>query len=84
LKKYFILILSGLNLSCAALMNGQEQSVNLIDAKFNIYETTCSGLAESIGTCYQKANRTCGRGYKALDERIDSSGVHRQLRFQCK
>jgi hypothetical protein len=49
-----------------------------------IYLTTCSGLAETTGTCHMKAKRTCSKGYKVLDEITDSSGVHRQLRFQCK
>ncbi len=65
-------------------MNGQGQPVNLIDSKNNIYMTTCSGMAETIGMCYDKAKRTCKSGYQVLDEVRDSSGVHRQLRFQCK
>jgi hypothetical protein len=65
-------------------MNPQEQPVNLIDRKNNIYMTTCSGLAETIGSCYQKAQNTCDKGYDVLEEKIDSSGVHRMIRFQCK
>ncbi len=71
-------------MSCKSLMNGQDQPVNLIDGKNNIYMTTCSGMAETIGMCYDKAKRTCKSGYQVLDEVRDSSGVHRQLRFQCK
>jgi hypothetical protein len=73
-----------LNLSCKSLMNPQEQPVNLVDRKNNIYMTTCSGLAETIGTCYQKAQKTCDKGYSVLEEKRDSSGVHREIRFQCK
>jgi hypothetical protein len=73
-----------LNVSCSALMNPQEQPINLIDAKLNIYSTTCSGMAETIGTCHQKAKRTCKQGYKVLKENLDTSGVHREIRFQCK
>ena len=73
-----------LNLSCTAFMNPQEQPVKLIDDENKIYLTTCSGLAETMGTCHMKARRTCPLSYKVLDEIIDSSGVHRQLRFQCK
>jgi len=65
-------------------MNPQEQPVNLIDGKENIYITTCSGLAETIGTCYEKAKRTCKNGYEVLKESRDSSGVHREIKFQCK
>jgi hypothetical protein len=79
-----MLLLMVLNLSCQSLMNPQEQPVNLIDRKNNIYMTTCSGLAETIGSCYQKAQNTCDKGYDVLEEKIDSSGVHRMIRFQCK
>lgn len=71
-------------LSCKSLMKGQDQSVNLIDGKNNTYMTTCSGLAETIGSCYQKAQKTCDKGYNLIEEKIDSSGVHRMIRFQCK
>jgi len=79
-----VLLVMILTLSCQSLMNPQEQPVNLIDRKNNIYMTTCSGLAETIGSCYQKAQNTCDKGYSALEEKIDSSGVHRMIRFQCK
>ena len=50
----------------------------------NIYSTTCSDMAETIGTCHEKAKRTCKQGYVVLSENIDSSGIHRGIRFQCK
>jgi hypothetical protein len=65
-------------------MNPQEQPIELIDGKANIYSTTCSGMAETIGTCHQKAKRTCNQSYEVLKEKIDSSGIHREIRFQCK
>ena len=71
-------------LSCKSLMNGQDQPVNLIDGKTNTYMTTCSGMAETIGSCYQKAQNTCSNGYQLIEEKIDSSGVHRMIKFQCK
>ena len=71
-------------LSCKSLMKGQDQSVNLIDGKNNTYMTTCSGMAETIGSCYQKAKKTCDKGYLLIEEKFDSSGVHRQIKFQCK
>jgi hypothetical protein len=73
-----------ITLSCTSLMNGQDQPVHLIDGKTNTYMTTCSGMAETMGMCYDKAKRTCKSGYQVLDEVRESSGVHRQLRFQCK
>ncbi len=73
-----------MNTACTALMNGQEQSVRLINAKEAIYITTCSGVVETIGTCHQKAKRTCKDGYEVLNERLDSSGVHREIKFRCK
>jgi len=71
-------------LSCKSLMNGQDQSVHLIDGKTNTYMTTCSGMAETIGSCHQKAQKTCKQGYKVLKESLDTSGVHREIRFQCE
>jgi hypothetical protein len=64
-------------------MNPQEQPVELIDSKANIYSTTCSGMSETIGICHQKAKRTCKQGYEVLNENLESSGVHREIRFQC-
>ena len=84
MKTYIVLFLIALNVSCAALMNPQEQPINLIDGKSKIYSTTCSGLAETIGTCHEKAKRTCKEGYNLLNEVRDNSGVHRQIKFQCK
>ncbi len=65
-------------------MSPQEQPVNIIDSKANIYSTTCSGMAETIGTCHQKAKRTCNNNYVILSENIDNSGVHRKIQFKCK
>jgi hypothetical protein len=73
-----------LNISCAAFMNPQEQPVHLIDVKNNIYTTTCSGLAETIGTCHMKAQKTCVKGYNLVEQKVDSTGVHREIKFQCK
>jgi hypothetical protein len=84
MKIYLILFLMVLNASCASLMNPQEQPVQMIDGKLNIYMTTCSGMAETIGTCHEKAQRTCKKGYEVLEEKLESSGVHREIRFQCK
>jgi hypothetical protein len=84
LKKYSVLFLITLNASCSTLMNVQEQPVNVVDGKLNIYTTTCSGMAETMGTCHQKAKRTCRQGYEVLKENLDTSGVHREIRFQCK
>ena len=71
-------------LSCQSLMNAQEQPINLIDSQNHIYMTTCSGLAETIGTCHEKAKKTCKLGNNLLIEVRDSSGVHREIKFQCK
>lgn len=83
MKKISIVILLISNISCTSLIHYQEQPVEVVDQKSNIYKTTCSGMAESIGTCHQKAKRTCERGYQVLNEKLDSSGVHREVKFQC-
>ena len=84
MKKYSVLVLITLNAACSTLMNVQEQPVNVVDGKLNIYSTTCSGMAETMGTCHQKAKRTCKQGYKVLKENLDTSGVHREIKFQCE
>jgi len=84
LKKYSVLVLITLNAACSTLMNVQEQPVNVVNGKLNIYSTTCSGMAETMGTCHQKAKRTCKQGYKVLKENLDTSGVHREIKFQCE
>jgi len=84
MKTYSILFLIALNISCTSLMNPQAQPVHLIDGKLSIYMTTCSGMAETMGTCHEKARKTCTQGYEVLSEISDSSGVHRKIRFQCK
>ena len=58
-------------------MNAQEQPVNVIDGKNNIYMTTCSGMALTIGSCFQKAQKTCDKGYHLIEEKIDSSCASR-------
>lgn len=73
-----------INLSCKSLMSGQDQPVNLIDSQNHLYTTTCSGLAETMGSCHQKAQKTCDKGYRLIEEKIDSSGIHRSIKFQCK
>ncbi len=71
--------------SCSALMNGQSQPVKLIDnSRSNTYTTTCNGTAETMGSCYQKAKETCNKGYKTLNEKIDSTGIFREIVFQCQ
>jgi len=73
-----------ITLSCKSLTSGQDQPINLIDSQNYIYVTTCSGMAETLGSCHQKAQKTCDKGYSLLEEKIDSSGVHRSIKFQCK
>lgn len=82
MKKIFacsLLLLSG----CSTLMNPQEQPVIERNIKEKIYFTTCSGLAEGWGSCFNKAKRTCPSGYGEIKRNQDSSGVHREFTFQC-
>ena len=83
LKKIFVFVIIALNSSCANLMQGQEQPVETVNIKENIYMTTCSGLAETMSTCFEKAKRTCKSGYKTLDTKVDNI-AHREIKFQCK
>lgn len=86
MTKFFILILLVFVYGCSSLLNnsGRIQPVQLLDSKTQIFRTTCSGLAETIGSCHMKAKETCVRGYKLLSEKLDSSGVHREIIFQCQ
>ena len=78
-----ILVLSALNTSCSSLLRGQSQPVKLIDNRKEIYLVTCSGPAETFGTCYERVRETCKRESKILSETISSTGIHRELKFQC-
>ena len=44
----------------------------------------CSGIAETIRTRYQKPKRIFRQGYEVLKENLDTSGLHREIRFQWK
>ena len=68
-------------MSCASLQ-GQSQPVKQMQS--NLYFTTCSGMAETIGNCYDKAKTTCAGAYQIVNEFRDNSGVHRELTFSCK
>jgi hypothetical protein len=67
---------------CAQLLQGQAQPVKLI-GKDSLYFTTCSGMAETMCMCFDKAQTTCNGKYEIIKEYRDSSGVHRELTFQC-
>jgi len=84
--RFFILILVVFEFGCSSLLSssGRTQSVQLLDSKTQIFRTTCSGMAETIGSCHMKAKETCERGYQLLSEKLDSSGVHREIIFQCQ
>ena len=81
--KFIILFVFLASTGCDQLLKGQAQTVKQI-GKDDIYFTTCSGMAETIGFCYDKAKKTCSGGYTVIKEYLDSSGVHRELTFQCK
>ena len=81
--KYTFLFIVALLSGCDQLIKGQEQPVKQI-GKDNLFFTTCSGVAETMGSCFEKAKRTCARNYMVVRQNQDSSGVHRELTFQCK
>ncbi len=69
-------------IACTQLLQGESQPVKQIDD--NQFVTTCSGLAESMGDCFYKAQKTCNGQYSIVREVRDSSGLHRELKFVCK
>ena len=80
--KLLVLMLMISLTGCAQLLQGQAQPVKLI-GKDSLYFTTCSGMAETMGMCFDKAQTTCNGKYEIIKEYRDSSGVHRELTFQC-
>ncbi len=68
---------------CAQLMSGQEQPVVMKNAKENIYYTTCSGAVENWGSCYNKASRSCSKGYTIFEKTENANGGFRTMTFKC-
>jgi hypothetical protein len=80
-----LIIIFALSLTgCAQLMKGEMQPVKMLDAKQQIYFTTCSGTVEEWGSCNRKARETCANGYETLEKVEKSIGGKRELKFRCK
>ena len=74
---FFIIFIS----ACQQLLNGQEQPVKM---KSNgEFITTCGGAVENWGSCFQKAGRTCSKGYKITSQTSDNRGTYREIVFTC-
>ena len=84
--KFFIILILVFECGCSSFFSstGRTQPVQLLDNKIQTFRTTCSGMAETIGSCHMKAKETCVRGYQLVSEKLDSSGVHREIIFQCQ
>jgi hypothetical protein len=76
----FAFILSG----CAQLEHGQLQPVVYKNVKDNIMFTTCTGAVEVWADCYDKAAKTCAKGYQVIRADESAQGGKRELTFQCK
>jgi hypothetical protein len=85
MKKLISVFIVGLILmGCKQLMNGELQPVKLINAKENIYFTTCTGLVETWGTCHDKARQACKGDYAVLNRfETPTGGGRRELTFKC-
>lgn len=84
MKRLLIIgLLCGLS-ACAQLMKGEMQPVKMLDAKQQIYFTTCSGSVEEWGSCYNKARKTCNNGYEVTEKVESAIGGKRELTFRCK
>ena len=79
--KFVALVLALFLTGCAQLMSGQAQPV--ITKKDNSYYTTCSGAVETWGSCYNKASRTCEKGYTVLEKTENANGGFRTMTFKC-
>ena len=82
--KILLLVLLFLVSGCAQLMNGQIQPVTKSLSYKNAYFTSCGGSAEDWGSCNRKAINTCSGGYIILEKNADSTGVKREIHFECK
>jgi len=80
---YIGLVILALLAGCAQLMHGQEQPVITKNPKENIYYTTCSGTVEHWVNCYNKASRTCSKGYSTIDKTDNANGGIRNMTFKC-
>ncbi len=81
--RLLLIVLFGLIAGCAQLMNGEKQPV-MNSPKFkNAYFTSCGGAVETWGTCNEKAQSTCAKGYVILEKNADSTGVKREIHFEC-
>lgn len=65
-------------------MKGEMQPVKMLDAKQQIYFTTCSGTVEEWGSCNRKARETCTNGYETMEKVESAIGGKRELKFRCK
>ena len=79
-----ILIAFFLLSGCQQLQHGQIQPIKLIDAKNDIYFTSCSGAVEDTSSCLNKAYKTCPKGYVIINKLESPVGGRRELTFQCK
>jgi len=81
--KFIVLSLLLTLTACAQLMNGQLQPVVVKDATKNIMFTTCGGAVEDWASCNRKALKACPSGYSTLKKVDDTTGINRELTFQC-
>ena len=79
---YLILAITVSLLGCSQLIQGQIQPVKRLDN--NLYVTNCGGAAETWGTCNEKAMQTCENSYHVVSKFENSTGISRELKFECK
>jgi len=75
------LLLSG----CYALSNpqGAAQAVRPLDLKNQTYRATCNGAVEDWPNCFERAKKTCSKGYTQKERNQSPVGGKRELIFQC-
>jgi hypothetical protein len=39
-------------------------------------------MGKAMGSCYQKAQKTCSGYYEVIDAKINSMGINRKIKFQ--
>ena len=56
----------------------------MIDLKTQTYKASCSGAVEDWPDCYDRAQKSCPKGYTVIERNVSAVGGSRELLFQCK
>ena len=81
MRHFIWFLLLGL-VGCAQLLQGEQQPVKQLSN--NLYVTNCGGAVETWASCNNKAMKICEEGYEVIRKIENSTGISRELKFECK